>query len=182
MRVFLAFELPPDILAYLAALIEKMTGIVKDVRWVRGGGIHVTVKFFGEMEEEKVRAMEPLLAPLGDQFAPFEASLDCIDAFPTKRRARVIIVRLGEGIDVIREVFSVAEEKLSRMGIGKEPREFTPHLTLGRKRTAAPFPGDPPLIEKKRFELKNLVLFKSTLMPAGAAYAPVWKITLGGTR
>ena len=51
----------------------------------------------------------------------------------------------------------------------------------GRRRTPKPFPnGDPMPIEEKEFVSRNLVLFKSTLTPGGAIYAPIWKIKLGG--
>ena len=180
MRAFLAFELPPDVLAYLTGLITKMASVVRDVKWVRNEGIHITVKFLGEIEEEKARLMEQILAPVGEEFAPFKVTLDCIDAFPDKRRARVIVVRLKEGADIMRTIFSGLEAGLVTVGIERETREFTPHLTLGRRRSPAPFPGDPPLIEKRGFDVSDLTLFKSTLTPAGAIYTPVWKITLGG--
>ena len=56
-----------------------------------------------------------------------------------------------------------------------------PHLTLGRRRIPKPFPnGDPMPIEEKEFLVEHLVLYKSTLTPGGAIYAPIWKIKLGG--
>ncbi len=180
MRAFLAFEVPQDIVDYLGGVIGGMRRIVDDVRWVRPEAIHITLKFFGEIEEQRVSEMRGLLAPGVEAYPPIRADLLSVDAFPTKARARVIIVRLGRGVKEIRQVFETVEEGLGKMGIERETRDFTPHLTLGRRRVPAPFRGDPPLVEKRAFDIDGLVLFKSTLMPSGAVYAPQWKITLGG--
>jgi len=139
----------PDVRAYLTGLITKMVSVVRDVKWVRNEGIHITVKFLGEIEEEKVRLMEQVLAPVGEEFAPFKVTLDSIDAFPDKRRARVIVVRLKEGVDTMRTIFSGLEAGLATVGIERETREFTPHLTLGRRRSPAPFPETRPLLKRE---------------------------------
>ena len=113
--------------------------------------------------------------------APIRARLGALDAFPSLRSARVIVVRLKEGGEKMEMVFSEVEERLAAIGIEKEKRGFTPHITLGRRRTPKPFPnGDPMPIEQKEFAVENLVLFQSTLTPGGAIYAPIWKIKLGG--
>jgi 2'-5' RNA ligase len=65
--------------------------------------------------------------------------------------------------------------------VEREKRRLVPHLTLGRRRIPKPFPdGDPMPVENKEFIIGELVLYKSTLTPGGAIYAPVWKIKLGG--
>jgi 2'-5' RNA ligase len=180
-RAFLALEIPEEIVSYLKTCVDRLARRTTDVKWVKNEGIHVTVKFLGEIEESFAGSMHDALAPIGGFVAPVETRLGRLDAFPSMRSARVIVVRLSEGGDEMKAIFGEVEERLAALDVEKEKRGFTPHITLGRKRVPKPFPdGDPLPIEERRFTVENLVLFKSTLTPGGAIYAPIWKIKLGG--
>ncbi|MGD0228966.1 MAG: RNA 2',3'-cyclic phosphodiesterase [Syntrophorhabdales bacterium] len=181
MRAFLALDLPADIIAYLRGVIGRLDKRTEGVRWVRDEGIHITVKFLGEIEEARGEEMREVLAPIGARIGPFPARLGALDAFPTRRSARVVVVRLKEGVEQSQAIFSEVEERLSAIQVERERRGFAPHITLGRRRIPKPFPnGDPMPIEERGFVIERLVLYKSTLTPGGAIYAPVWRIKLGG--
>lgn len=182
MRMFLAFEMPHPVIDYLSSVIESLAKRVDGVRWVKDGGIHITTKFLGEVEESKITAMHEALKPLGQIYTPIPTALDKIDAFPNKRRARVIVVTLGQGVEAMQTIFSEVEERLDAiMEIEREERAYLPHITLGRQKVPKPFPnGDVPDIQRKEFMVEHLVLFKSTLTSGGAIYNPLWKIKLGG--
>ena len=179
MRAFLALEIPGDIGDYVRGVIDRLAKRASDVRWVRKEGIHITVKFLGEIEEGAARRMRDVLAPIGAIFAPIRARLGDLGAFPSMRSARVIVVKLKEGTKEMQAVFSEIEEGLAQMDVEREKRGLVPHITLGRRRVAKPFPnGDPLPIEERAFVVEQLVLFKSTLTPGGALYEPIWKIRL----
>ncbi len=181
MRAFLALPIPADVVAYLKDVAGRLERRTEGVRWVKDEGIHITVKFLGEIEEPKAEKMREALAPIGARIGPFRACLGGLDAFPSKRSARVIVVKLKEGTERIQAIFEEVEECLAALDVEKEKRGLVPHLTLGRRRIPKPFPnGDPMPIEEKEFLIGELVLFKSTLTPGGAIYAPIWKIKLGG--
>jgi RNA 2',3'-cyclic 3'-phosphodiesterase len=182
MRMFFAFEIPAPIVEYLSGVTEGLARRVDGIRWVKNDGIHITVKFLGEVAESKIAPMHEALKPAGEIYAPIPACLDKIDAFPNKRRARVIVVTLSQGVETMQTIFSQVEERLDAlMEIEREERAFLPHITLGRRKVPKPFPnGDVPDIQRKEFMVEHLVLFKSTLTPGGAIYAPLWKIKLGG--
>lgn len=181
MRTFLAFDVPGDITAYLNGVIDRLAKRTEGVRWVRNEGIHITVKFLGEIAESMVLPMQEALAPISGLHGPIAARLGQLDAFPSKRSARVIVVGLQEGIAETQAVFADIEERLAALDIEKDKRGFVPHITLGRRRVPRAFlDGDPPPIEGKTFSIEHLVLYSSTLTPGGAVYAPLWKIKLGG--
>lgn len=182
MRMFLAFEMPAPIVDYLTKVMDGLARRVEGVRWVKNEGIHITVKFLGEVAESKIAPMHEALELLGDMYAPIRTTLDRIDAFPNKRRARVIVVTLHQGVEAMQTIFSEVEERLDAvMEIEREERAYLPHLTLGRRKVPKPFPnGDVPDIQRKEFMVEHLVLFKSTLTSGGAIYTPLWKIKLGG--
>lgn len=182
MRAFLALELPGPTIDYLRTVSEKLAKRTEGVKWVRNEGIHITVKFLGEIDEELIEPMREALSPVGERFAPVSARLGGLDAFPRKRSARVIVVALEKGVETIEAIFARVEEGLARLGVEKEEREPVPHITLGRRRVPKPFPdsGDVMPIEKRDFVIDSLVLYRSTLTPGGAIYNPIWKIKLGG--
>ncbi len=181
MRTFLALPVPADIVAYLRGVIGRLERRTEGVRWVRDEGIHITVKFLGEIEEGRTEEVRSALTPVGALFEPFRARLGGLDAFPAKRSARVVVVRLKEGVEPAQAIFEEVEERLAAIDIERERRKLVPHLTLGRRRIPKPFPnGDPMPIEEREFLIEELVLYRSTLTPGGAIYAPIWKIKLGG--
>lgn len=181
MRSFLALDVPDAVLAYLGSVTERLARMMHGVRWVKPEGIHITLKFFGEIEDSMAPRIREALLPLSSQFSPFVVSLKELDAFPSKRRARVVIVRLLKGVETMQAMYEEVEERLVQFDFEREARAFTPHLTLGRMKTPAPFPnGDVPAIEAREFMIDQMVLYKSTLTPAGALYTPIWTIKLGG--
>jgi RNA 2',3'-cyclic 3'-phosphodiesterase len=181
MRAFLAIELPSEIKSYLETVIAGMTSRMRGVRWVRRDGLHVTLKFLGEIEKETAWRIKDMIPGIRTDYAPFAASISGIDAFPNRRRARVIVVKLGDGIESIKNIFNDIEEGLIKLDIEPEGREYTPHITLGRVKESQPLlEKDIVPMEEKRFILDRVVLFQSTLTKEGAQYTPQWDIKLGG--
>jgi len=181
MRSFLALEVSAPVADYLGSIIAGLSRRTRDIKWVKRDAIHVTLKFLGEIEEALAGKLRDALAPMGSRFTPFVVSLKGIDAFPNRRRARVVIVRLDKGTEEMKSIYEAVEEALTEFKFDREAREYTAHITLGRAKTPAPFPdGDLPPLEKMEFWVDGLVLFKSTLTPGGAIYTPVWKIKFGG--
>ncbi|HBA54561.1 RNA 2',3'-cyclic phosphodiesterase [Syntrophorhabdus aromaticivorans] len=179
MRAFLAFEIPDPVKHYLATLTGEMGARIAGVRWVGEEAQHLTLKFFGEINEETTKAIGVSLAHIGTVYGSVETAMGMVDAFPNRRRARVIVVTLEEGVDKIKAIFDDMENGLSTVGFEREKRGFAPHITLGRRKIPAPLlDRDIPRIEKVKFVLNKLVLFRSTLTPRGAIYNPVWDIPL----
>ena len=117
MRAFLALEVPGDIVAYLTGVIERLAKRTEGVRWVRREGIHITVKFLGEIEEAASDRMRDALSSMGERFEPVAARLGGLDAFPSRRSARVIVVKLKEGAYEMQAIFSEMEDRLASMNV-----------------------------------------------------------------
>ncbi len=193
MRVFLALEIPGDIKEYLSAISKRMSQVTPGVKWVKSDGLHVTLKFFGEIDDTMVHEIEDALAGIEEQHRAFTAQLKEISAFPDLRRPRVIIVTFQEGVDNVRAIFHDIESRLAILDDGAslpvikqaqapekvQAKEFTPHITLGRVKGAVPTlkRGIIPL-EEKRFVIDTIVLYQSTLTKTGAIYTPLKEIKL----
>ena len=183
MRAFLAVEISDDVKKYLKTIIKSMSMNVDGVKWVKEAGQHITLKFLGEIEDEKAWKIKDAILHIEGKQAPFVVTTKSIDAFPDRRRARVIVITLENGVDNIKNIYNDIEESIFTLGIEKEKRPFTPHITLGRKKVSAPIPdkvfGN---IDNIGFVPDSIVLFKSVLRPEGALYTPVWKIKLIGSK
>lgn len=177
MRVFLALEISPTVKEYLQGIIKIMASRITGVRWVKSEGQHITLKFFGELDEAMVENIRTRLLSIDDKFEPFEATIKGIDAFPNKRRARVIVITLEKGVDIAKAIFNDIEVALLPLGFEGEKRDYTPHITLGRKKEQSPIlERDIPDLNGMRFIVDRLVMFRSTLTPQGAIYSPLWEI------
>jgi 2'-5' RNA ligase len=138
MRVFLALKLPGAIKEYLSTVTRTMSQRVSEVKWVKAEGLHVTLKFFGEIEEKKVQEIEGALRGIDKQHTAMPLQLKEINAFPDLMRPRVIVVTFQEGVDNVKAIFHDIENRLLEADIQKEVRVFTPHITVGRVKDSAP--------------------------------------------
>ena len=181
MRAFFAIEVSDDVKKYLTAVVAAAARHVDGVRWVNEAGRHITLKFLGEIEEGTAEELKTALTYIGAKHAPFVAAIRDIDAFPDKRRARVVVITLENGVDNIANIYNDIEKTCENLGFEKEKRAYTPHITLGRRKVPGPVP-DKALVKLERmsFNVDSVVLFKSTLRPEGALYTTVWKIDLEG--
>jgi 2'-5' RNA ligase len=179
MRVFLALELPGAIKEYLLTVTKTMSQRVSGVKWVKAEGLHVTLKFFGEIGEKKAQEIEGALQGINKKQMASAVQLKEINAFPDLMRPRVIVVTFQEGVDNVKAIFHDIESCLLAVGIQKEGRGFIPHITLGRVKDMIPLlKRSIMLLEEKRFLLDNLVLYQSALMREGALYTPLKEIKL----
>jgi 2'-5' RNA ligase len=184
MRTFIAITLPQEIKQQLGLLQEQLKRSAADVKWVQPHNIHVTLKFLGEIDEQKLEEITAILQDTVKEEACFTASLSCLGAFPRMTSPRVIWVGIDKGKDELTRIAKELEEKISRMGLPPEDRPFASHVTLGRVRspanvhrlvkTLAGMTGQPA----QEFPVTKITLFKSTLTPTGPVYEALKEASL----
>jgi len=181
MRAFLAIEIIDEIKEYLKYINNLMALHIDGVKWAEKTGLHITLKFLGEIEEKKVSQIRESISYIENRYVPFDVTIKDIDAFPDKRKARVIITTLENGVDNIKNIYNDIDESLSCSGFKRETRSFTPHITLGRMKIPGSVHGKVIKdIERKAFTAGSITLFKSILRHEGALYTPVWNLKLKG--
>ncbi|MFZ3215534.1 MAG: RNA 2',3'-cyclic phosphodiesterase [Candidatus Acidiferrales bacterium] len=174
MRLFVAFDLPGAVRGALADLIQRLKPECRAARWVRPESMHVTLKFLGETEPQKVADVRVALAPLRSA-QPVDMEFRVLGFFPNEFKPRVLWCGV-QATPNLAELAAAVEVSLEPLGFPREARGFSPHLTLARLE-----PGD---------ALENLVraadslhsyefgsaresefhLFESVLKPSGAQY------------
>lgn len=182
MRAFIAIDLPEAIHAALSEKQRAFRAACPEARWTRPEGIHLTLKFLGEISDVQVKQVTEALAGLGG-LEVFEIEVKGFGFFPDARRPRVFWAGL-EAPPALAELAARVEGAMEPLGFPREQRPFRPHLTLARFNTPRPQPAlqellgqdvggvrEPPLLG--RFEVSEFFLYESKLSPHGAEYSRV---------
>ncbi len=183
-RSILAIELPAAILKKLEEVQKDLRSSDADVRWVHLDKIHLTLKFFGNIEESQIDPIVKLVEASVRSARPFSLRVQGAGAFPNLRNPRVIWVGLVGGEEVLIPLQKELETSFQKIGFEPEDRPFQPHLTLGRMKSNRGKENLIPRIEKHRdeelgnFQVERLVLFKSDLRPTGPIYTALKEIKL----
>ncbi len=136
MRLFVALELTAAWRQALSAVQKRLRRLDRNacVRWVDPGGIHLTLRFLGEVDEDRV---QPLAAALQSALAGHDAPRLApagLGTFPSARRPRVVWAGVTEDGARLATLQQAVEHTLRAQGWEPESRAFRPHLTLGRMR------------------------------------------------
>jgi len=187
-RTFIAIELPDEV---RAALDRLQNGLKSErqpfVRWVHPGGIHLTLKFLGDMGAGKVPEIREAMAKACRGVTSFRLALNGLGVFPNFRSPRVVWVGLVGEVEKLSALQACLEQALNPLGFAPEDRAFTPHLTLGRLRegtTREERLGFGELVASMRsegmpsFEVSAISLMRSKLMPSGAIYSRLQSVYL----
>ncbi|MCX5680153.1 MAG: RNA 2',3'-cyclic phosphodiesterase, partial [Candidatus Omnitrophica bacterium] len=135
MRAFIAIELSEEIKTVLHQVQSHLKYSGADVKWVEKENIHLTLKFLGEISEDKLKRIEEILDEIGKLFKPFELTLKDVGAFPKIESPRVIWAGLDKGAKESTEIVRRLDKELSDIGFEPETRPFAAHLTIGRVRS-----------------------------------------------
>jgi len=182
-RTFVAVEMPENIRRQFGEVESRLMKADAHVKWVEPHHIHITMKFLGEIDEDRLvdvfRGVEEGVRGLG----PFEASLAGLGAFPNLKRPRVVWVGVDRGKDLLATLQKKVEDSICRFGFPKEDRSFSPHLTIGRVKSPRGLPELVEAIMGTHFEtvsfgVKEVVVMESTLTSAGPIYSPLRKVGL----
>jgi 2'-5' RNA ligase len=179
MRAFVAIELPKEIRDSLSDIQEKLKTAQADVKWVRPQNIHLTLKFLGDINEEQLAKINLILDTLSKDKKNFSIRIASLGAFPKIDYPRVIWAGIDRGESQTQELAKALEERAEKIGIPKEDRKFSSHITIGRIRSnlrkdklvaglkeLQGYFNETP----QEFKVNKITLFKSTLTPRGPIY------------
>lgn len=169
-RLFAAIRPPRPVLDALLAL----EGGVAGARWQDEDQLHLTLRFFGEMEA--ARAEDLVLALEGIRAEPFALALRGVGHFDRKGRTHTLWAGLTPS-DALEALHRQIENAARRVGLPAEARNFTPHITLARLNAASgpplPFLAAHGALHGEPWPVTCFDLMESTLRPTGAQYETV---------
>jgi 2'-5' RNA ligase len=183
-RLFVAIELPAETLDALGRTIEALRAAGADdgLRWVRPEGIHLTLKFLGETDEEDLPGIIAALRGVARNHAPMEIARGPLGSFGGPRNLRVIWVGLAGDSDDLARLAGAVEAALGPLGFAQEARAFNPHLTLARVRDDAALDARSRIHEVvarspapviPAFQATAFSLMESKIQRGGAVYRQV---------
>lgn len=159
-----------------ARLRDQRAGVERVLRWVEPQNLHLTLRFLGERED--VAPIERALAPAFGQ-SRFTMTWTAPAWLPPRGRPRVFYVAVGQGEETLRALAEEVGDRLTMLGIPREDRPFTAHLTLARVRDVAEqgilrqaetvVPRE-PFAPDARVSVDDIVLYESRLSPHGPTY------------
>jgi 2'-5' RNA ligase len=191
MRTFIAIPFNQEIIQKMGEIRKELkTGIKQGVTWTDPSKTHLTLKFLGEIDVNKVVQINKFLAPICRDTSAFEIYSTGIGCFPNFRQPRVVWM----GIKQEERLFalqSLIENACFSSGFPKDEKPFSPHLTLGRIREGLPssdveFLREVANKEQERnmvcLAVEEIILFKSQLLPTGPVYSQISSFKLQKAR
>jgi 2'-5' RNA ligase len=175
-RAFVALELSPEIREQLKAAQDILRKSRARLTFVEPALIHITTKFLGEVEEQKIPAVMEALSRV--QGTPFLAMAQKITVNNPSRPHTVWCTIHDTGGS--RQVFEQVEDALLPLGFARETRSFTPHATVARVKSFDPslFAAISQLntMNYGNCTISSLKLKKSTLTPQGPVYEDLLEV------
>jgi 2'-5' RNA ligase len=182
MRAFLGLEVPETARRALAKVRAAVDGLSQGhpgLRWTHPENLHLTVRFLGDIDESIGDILTARLRGTLRAFGPVMLNLDSVSWFPP-RRPTVLAANVIPSERLL-TLYSIVERDVVAVGLPEETRQVHPHITVARLRHRATkhLAGFEEELDVA-FECRELILFRSRLLPTGAEYAHFDEIALGG--
>jgi len=181
MRAFLGISIPENLKQEITQIQDNFSNF--DIKFVEPENLHFNLRFFEEIEDERIEELRKSLGEICKQFEPFEINITGLGAFPSKNYIRVIWIGVKEGYQTFVALVEAIDNALNNLGFMREEK-FIPHLTLGRVRSGR---NRNELlltirkledIEIGKMKVDEIKLFQSNLTPNGPVYKEVFSIKL----
>lgn len=181
--MFVAVPLPEparaEIEELVAAVRAKADPDVRDVRWVRLDGLHLTLRFIGPVDESAIAGLAAAVDAVAAKTTSFEVAVADAGAFPSTARPRTIWLGVDRGADQLAATAARVEDALAAAGVERSERPFRAHLTLARAdgiRAGSDVARrliDAAAGRRSTFAATELVLFETIAGGGPARYAPL---------
>ncbi|MDD5432163.1 MAG: RNA 2',3'-cyclic phosphodiesterase [Candidatus Omnitrophica bacterium] len=188
MRCFIAIDLPDRVKSELVGLQNELKASGAQVKWTEAPNIHLTLKFLGEINEGIAQEISRLLKNISENTTCFKMDIKSIGVFPKPNFPRIIWVGVNKGDKEIKDLVRSIEDGVEKIGIAKEEREFSSHITIGRVKSTLnkdKLVNALKALENKpinaEFLVDRITLFKSSLTSQGPVYEALTKVNLKTT-
>jgi RNA 2',3'-cyclic 3'-phosphodiesterase len=188
MRTFIAVDFPPNMLKKIGEITSyfKTLAPEKNLKWVEIANLHLTIKFLGEIEENKTAQVKHTLSQALKEQNCFDIEIVGLGMYPNKNNPRVIWLGIS-GAKPLSEIYQVLNRELSTLDITPEQRAFSPHLTIARIRRHTDHKQAQQIGQiLSEYKVKSLGattieqvhLYQSVLTPSGPIYTLLHSVDL----
>jgi 2'-5' RNA ligase len=187
-RLFVAVPTPPAVRDAVTELVDLVRAeadpTLRDVRWVRLDGLHLTLRFLGPTEEEGIPAVVAAIDAVAAATAPFEVAIGGAGAFPSAARPRALWLAVIRGAAELGEATRMLDDRLAEVGWPRDDRPYRAHLTLARSDGVRAGPAVARRLIaaaatfESAFRAESMVLFESISGGGPARYEPIHEARL----
>ncbi|MDO8589129.1 MAG: RNA 2',3'-cyclic phosphodiesterase [Armatimonadota bacterium] len=184
LRAFIAVLLSADLKDKIRMVQEQFIKVAPEVKWVAKDNFHVTLKFLGDVESERVDEICSALGSAVAEQSAFAMEVAGVGAFPNPGRPQTVWVGVKSGFECLAGIAGEVESALERVGFPKEGRRFSAHITIGRVRSDRPahaLAGElqaADVGEIGRIQINSIAVMKSDLHREGPIYSVLREIPL----
>lgn len=189
-RLFVALPLSDDAAAAVGSIVAEVRGQrlpagMRDVRWVRLDGLHLTLRFLGPTAEDRIEPTIAAVLGAAARHAPLQIAIEGSGAFPAGPRPRTLWLGLTDGLDAVQRLAADVSAHLVDAGWPMDPRPFRPHLTLARSDGLASGPLVADRLERAMTTRRIVAacatvgVFESVTGGGPARYVPIADARLG---
>lgn len=181
-RAFLAIDLDDETKAKINIISKEFKKINANIKFVDLYNIHLTLKFFGDIDVNGIKILEKKIANVLDNFSPFNVKIKGCGAFPNNNKIKVIWVGIENDIN-IKKLHDALDDEFEKLGFDKD-KKFSSHLTIGRMKSAKGKNKVKSTIETLNdinitsINVKKITLKKSTLTSKGPIYEDIKEFIL----
>ena len=183
-RVFIAVELSDPVKAEMGKLIASIDALeLRGVRTVRAEGLHLTLRFLGDVDSDVVPSIISAMETAAAESAPFELTLAGTGAFPNTATPRTLWVGMKGDLDRLVTLQRGVQSALETAGFGRSGERFSPHVTIARVRDRSPSIhrrlAAAVLNEAIPVRVDSITLMRSTPQPGGSIFTHLHTAPLG---
>ncbi len=186
-RLFFAIDLSDFIVSSVERLIETFTDIPsRYIRWVAPSNLHVSIKFLGEVESDKLPAICDVAEKVFASCGNMRLTVEGMGIFPNHDRPRVVWLGVKGETEKLVATESRLSEQLENLGFQADQRPYAAHLTIGRVKNDNVRGKLVRLVRKHHgvalgdLMVDHVSLYESKLKPGGAIYSVVRTFKLAG--
>jgi 2'-5' RNA ligase len=179
-RVFCAVEFPAEVRARFEDHIARLRKELPDAAasWSRVENIHLTLKFFGNVERDRIPAISAATTRATEHFSNFEIGVGNTGVFPRPSRPQVLWIGVNDPSRQLSALQQRLETECAAAGFPKEDRAYHPHLTIARLRKPESARRLADIHLNMTFALitvpvNELIVFRSELSNKGSRYTPI---------
>ncbi len=184
-RTFIAVHVPETVRESIGGFLSPLKRLDADVKWVRAESLHLTLKFLGDVQAERMDAVFEAVQKAAAGSTAFDAALGETGCFPNAKRPSVLWIGVRQGATELFRLAESVESALEPLGFAREKRLFLGHLTLGRVRSAKNIGRAVEAMTQTGFEsgpfrVDSVHVMKSDLQRTGAQHTTLRTFKLQG--
>lgn len=179
-RIFAAIDISDKAKVKVAEYLKNLKSEFADLRvgWEKTEKLHLTLKFFGDVEIADLKTLNNAIVETAGQFSKFNLQTSTTGAFPSPAKAQVLWIGIEDKTKSLQNLAEIFEANCVKHGFAREARNFKAHLTVARLREPE---KSRELVEKHlrgviepiRFEVSEIVIYESQLQKSCSIYSVV---------